>query len=238
MKKNFTKKIILSTALLLFATTTTQFSKTPINLSSEAKAYNISHNETKIDELIKYYTQPHFTFSNKWLYQYDDGKIYVEFKRYFWSAHIQVSGAKSWGNINQLRDKYVDVFGLKDRETSQFWWSYRETFTGGVTPAASTSDKPYNIFVKYKDKLQTIIGAHKIYQGNKPILTLKELDFRARESLIKNKILYNEDRNNGKLKITGGRNDYTIDLSKRLHSDLANVYVKNPQQINVEVIIE
>ena len=61
--------------------------------------------------------------------------------------------------------------------------------------------------MQYKDKLQTIIGAHKIYQGNKPVLTLKEIDFRAREALIKNKILYNENRNKGKLKITGGGNN-------------------------------
>ena len=74
--------------------------------------------------------------------------------------------------------------------------------------------------MQYKDKLQTIIGAHKIYQGNKPVLTLKEIDFRTR-SVNKNKILYNENRNKGKLKITGGGNNYTIDLSKRLHSDLS-----------------
>ena len=29
------------------------------------------------------------------------------------------------------------VFGLKDEDTSQLWWVYRDTFTGGVTPAAS-----------------------------------------------------------------------------------------------------
>lgn len=65
---------------------------------------------------------------------------------------------------------------------------------------------------------------------------MKEIDFRAREALIKNKILYNENRNKGKLKITGGGNNYTIDLSKRLHSDLANVYVKNPNKITVDVL--
>ncbi|PKR03898.1 superantigen-like protein, partial [Staphylococcus aureus] len=80
--------------------------------------------------------------------------------------------------------------------------------------------------------------AHKIYQGNKPVLTLKEIDFRVRESLIKNKILYNENRNKGNIHITGGGNNFTIDLSKRLHSDLANVYVKNPQKITVEVLID
>ncbi len=58
---------------------------------------------------------------------------------------------------NQLKDRYVDVFGLKDKDTDQLWWSYRETFTGGVTPA-KPSDKTYNLFVNVtKDKLQTII---------------------------------------------------------------------------------
>ncbi len=239
MKKNITKKIILITSLLLLGTTTTtQSPKVLSGLSSEAKAYNINQDESNVNELIKYYTQSYLLFSNKWLRQSESGNIYVDFNRYTWSAHIQVKGNQSWGNINQLRDRYVDVFGLKDKETSQFWWSYQETFTGGVTPAAGPSDKPYKIFVQYKDKLQTIIGAHVIYRGNKPVLTLKELDFRVRESLIKNKILYNENRNKGKLTITGGDNNFTIDLNKRLHSDYANVYVKNPQKIIVEVIID
>ncbi|MDI0238855.1 superantigen-like protein SSL12 [Staphylococcus aureus] len=238
MRKCIMKKLILMTTLLLLGTTATQTSNSPLNVSTDAKAYHIGQDETNINELIKYYTQLPLTFSNRWLYQYDDGNIYVEFKRYSWSAHIRLWGAESWGNVNQLRDRYVDVFGLKDEDTSQLWWVYRDTFTGGVTPAASPSDKPYSLFVQYKDKLQTIIGAHKMYQGNKPILTLKEIDFRARETLIKNKILYHKNRNKGKLKITGGGNDFTIDLSKRLHSDLANVYVKNPQKITVEVLID
>ncbi|HCZ5750077.1 superantigen-like protein SSL12 [Staphylococcus aureus] len=238
MKKNITNKIVLSTALLLLGTTSTQPPKAPISFSSEAKAYNISENETNINELIKYYTQPHLSFSGKWLWQNPNGTIHATLQTWVWYTHIQVFGPESWGNVNQLRDRYVDVFGLKDEDTSQLWWVYRDTFTGGVTPAASPSDKPYSLFVQYKDKLQTIIGAHKMYQGNKPILTLKEIDFRARETLIKNKILYHENRNKGKLKITGGGNDFTIDLSKRLHSDLANVYVKNPQKITVEVLID
>ncbi|TXO30193.1 superantigen-like protein, partial [Staphylococcus aureus] len=54
----------------------------------------------------------------------------------------------------------------------------------------------------------------------------------------KNKILYNENRNKGNIHITGGGNNFTIDLSKRLHSDLANVYVKNPQNAKIEVTLE
>ena len=121
--------------------------------------------------------------------------------------HIYAWGAESWGNINQLRPLCRRVW-FKDKDTRRLWWVYTDTFTGGVTPAASSSDKPYNIYVQYKDKLQTFIGAHKIYQGNKPVLTLKEIDFRVRESLIKNKILYNENRNKGNIHITGGNNLY------------------------------
>ena len=64
--------------------------------------------------------------------------------------HISLWGAESWGNINQLKDRYVDVFGLKDKDTDQLWWSYRETFTGGVTPAAKPSDKTYNLLCNTK----------------------------------------------------------------------------------------
>ncbi|HDE7068685.1 TPA: superantigen-like protein SSL12 [Staphylococcus aureus] len=238
MKKNITKKIILSSALLLLGAVSTQLPNTPISSKSEAKAYYINQEETNVSELIKYYTQQHLTFSNKWLWQKDNGTIHATLLQISWYSHIQVFGPESWGNINQLRDKYVDIFGIKDQETIDSYALSQETFTGGVTPAASSSDKPYNIYVQYKDKLQTFIGAHKIYQGNKPVLTLKEIDFRVRESLIKNKILYNENRNKGNIHITGGGNNFTIDLSKRLHSDLANVYVKNPQKITVEVLID
>ena len=70
--------------------------------------------------------------------------------------------------------------------------------------------------MQYKDKLQTIIGAHKIYQGNKPVLTLKEIDFRAREALIKIKYYIPKIVIKGKLKITGGSNNYTIDLKQKI----------------------
>lgn len=115
MSKNITKNIILTTTLLLLGTVLPQNQKPVFSFYSEAKAYSIGQDETNINELIKYYTQPHFSFSNKWLYQYDNGNIYVELKRYSWSAHISLWGAESWGNINQLKDRYVDVFGLKTK---------------------------------------------------------------------------------------------------------------------------
>ena len=34
--------------------------------------------------------------------------------------HIRLWGAESWGNVNQLRDRYVDVFGLKDEDYQQY----------------------------------------------------------------------------------------------------------------------
>lgn len=83
MKKNIMNKLVLSTALLLLGTTSTQLPKTPISFSSEAKAYNISENETNINELIKYYTQPHFSLSGKWLWQKPNGSIHATLKRGF-----------------------------------------------------------------------------------------------------------------------------------------------------------
>ncbi|CYC56002.1 exotoxin [Staphylococcus aureus] len=78
MKKNITNKIILTATLLILGTSSAQLPNTPIGFSSEAKAYHIGQDETNINELIKYYTQKPLTFSNRWLYQYDDGNIYVE----------------------------------------------------------------------------------------------------------------------------------------------------------------
>ena len=105
------------------------------------------------------------------------------------------------GNINQLRDKYVDIFGTKDEDTVEGYWTYDETFTGGVTPAATSSDKSYKLFLKYSDKQQTIIGGLEFYKGNKPVLTLKELDFRIRQTLINNKSYITENLIKVKLRL-------------------------------------
>ncbi|HEA6790099.1 TPA: superantigen-like protein SSL13 [Staphylococcus aureus] len=238
MKKNIMNKLVLSTALLLLGTTSTQLPKTPISFSSEAKAYNISENETNINELIKYYTQPHLSLSGKWLWQKENGTIHATLLQLSWFSHIQVFGPESWGNINQLRNKYVDIFALKDYETWHTYMLAQETFTGGVTPAAKPSDKHYKLNLTYKDKSGTFIGEHPFYTGNKPVLTLKEVDFRIRQTLIKNKKLYHGNYNKGHIKITGGSNNYTIDLNKRLKSTDANRYVKNPQTAHIEILLE
>ncbi|HCY8062318.1 TPA: superantigen-like protein SSL13 [Staphylococcus aureus] len=238
MKKNIMNKLVLSTALLLLGTTSTQLPKTPISFSSEAKAYNISENETNINELIKYYTQPHLSLSGKWLWQKPNGTIHATLQTWVWYTHIQVFGPESWGNINQLRNKYVDIFALKDYETWHTYMLAQETFTGGVTPAAKPSDKHYKLNLTYKDKSGTFIGEHPFYTGNKPVLTLKEVDFRIRQTLIKNKKLYHGNYNKGHIKITGGSNNYTIDLNKRLKSTDANRYVKNPQTAHIEILLE
>ncbi|CDR19968.1 superantigen-like protein SSL13 [Staphylococcus argenteus] len=239
MKKKCTKKIILATTLLLLGTTaTTQFPKTLSNFSSEAKAYYISQDETNVDELIKYYNQKHLSFSNKWLWQKDNGTIHATLLQLSWFSHIQVFGPESWGNINQLRNKYVDIFGIKDAETKNSYMLAQEIFTGGVTPAATSADKNYTLNVSYKDAAETFTGGYPLYSGNKPVLTLKELDFRIRQLLIKNKRLYIDKYNKGQIKITDGNNQYIIDLSKRLKSTDANRYVNDPRNAKIEVILE
>ncbi|WP_432215983.1 exotoxin beta-grasp domain-containing protein, partial [Staphylococcus aureus] len=55
--------------------------------------------------------------------------------------------------------------------------------------------------VTYKDKAETFTGGFPVYEGNKPVLTLKELDFRIRQTLIKSKKLYNNSYNKGQIKI-------------------------------------
>lgn len=174
MKKNITKKLVLSTSLLLMGATATQLTENPLSFSNQAEAYNIGQDVTDVQELTKYYTQQPQTFSNKWLSQLDHGSdkgnIYVDFK-YGWSAHIKVWGAESWGNINKLRNKYVDVFGLQDEATKQLLWVYEDTYTGGVTPAASSNDKQYQLNVKLNDKNGNTIGIYQFYDGKKPVLT-------------------------------------------------------------------
>ncbi|EOD7746488.1 TPA: superantigen-like protein SSL12 [Staphylococcus aureus] len=237
MKRKITKKIILTTGLLLMGATAIQLPETPVKISSEAKAYSIGQDTTDITELTKYYTQSPQIFSYKWLRQRDSGHIYVDFTNYSWFGHIKVWGAESWGNINKLRNSYVDVFGIQDQNTERYFWTYKETFTGGITPAATSANKHYKLNVSLKDKDGKVIGNYQFYNGNKPVLTLKEVDFRIRQTLINNKKLYSNNHNTGEIKITGAENNHTIDLSKRLHSDRANVYVKNPEKAHIEVTI-
>ena len=99
MKKNIMNKLVLSTALLLLGTTSTQLPKTPISFSSEAKAYNISENETNINELIKYYTQPHFSLSENGYGKSPMVAFMQHCKRGVWYSHIQVFGAESWETL-------------------------------------------------------------------------------------------------------------------------------------------
>ncbi|WP_375794098.1 exotoxin beta-grasp domain-containing protein, partial [Staphylococcus aureus] len=153
-------------------------------------------------------------------------------------SHIQIYGPESWGNINKLRDKYVDIFGTKDAETKNSYMLAQEIFTGGVTPAATSADKNYTLYVSYKDAAETFTGGYPLFSGNKPVLTLKELDFRIRQLLIKNKRLYIDKYNKGQIKITDGNNQYIIDLSKRLKSTDANRYVNDPRNAKIEVILE
>lgn len=47
----------------------------------------------------------------------DNGTIHATLLQFSWYSHIQVYGPESWGNINQLRNKSVDIFGIKDQET-------------------------------------------------------------------------------------------------------------------------
>ncbi|OZY66645.1 superantigen-like protein SSL13, partial [Staphylococcus aureus] len=192
--------------MLLLGTAFTQFPNTPINSSSEAKAYYINQNETNVNELTKYYSQKYLTFSNSTLWQKDNGTIHATLLQFSWYSHIQVYGPESWGNINQLRNKSVDIFGIKDQETIDSFALSQETFTGGVTPAATSNDKHYKLNVTYKDKAETFTGGFPVYEGNKPVLTLKELDFRIRQTLIKSKKLYNNSYNKGQIKITGTEN--------------------------------
>ncbi len=84
MNNNITKKIILSTTLLLLGTASTQFPNTPISSSTEAKAYYINQNETNVNELTKYYSQQHLTFSNKTLWQKDNGTIHATLLQFSW----------------------------------------------------------------------------------------------------------------------------------------------------------
>ncbi len=157
----------------------------------------------------------------------DNGTIHATLLQFSWYSHIQVYGPESWGNINQLRNKSVDIFGIKDQETIDSFALSQETFTGGVTPAATSNDKHYKLNVTYKDKAETFTGGFPVYEGNKPVLTLKELDFRIRQTLIKSKKLYNNSYNKGQIKITGADNNYTIDLSKGCHQLMQIDMLKN-----------
>ncbi|EZX86708.1 hypothetical protein U999_00292 [Staphylococcus aureus FP_N239] len=76
MKNNLTKKIILSIALTMIGTATSQSPHSPISMSSEAKAYNISESETNVNELTKYYTQ-RYSYHGLVIFKYSALKVGV-----------------------------------------------------------------------------------------------------------------------------------------------------------------
>ena len=72
-------------------------------------------------------------------------------------------------------------------QKQKFLYASSRNIYWGVTPAATSADKNYTLNVSYKDAAKTFTGGYPLYSGNKPVLTLKELDFRIRQLLIKTK---------------------------------------------------
>lgn len=229
MKKQIIKKAILSTSITLMGLGAVSTFNSDPSLSSQVHAAQFQ-GQNQADELKKYYSQTPEIFSNKRLTQVeegsDKGKIYVKIQS-SWGAFINVIGNQSWGNVNKLRGKQVDVFGIKDKPTSQYWWAYTEYFTGGVTPAANPSAPVYPIKVTVKKNAHVKSSFDiKAFETRKDKITLKELDFQIRKALINNNNLYSNGQNTGTVQITTKDNQlFTFDLNKRLENERANVYV-------------
>lgn len=229
MKKQIIKKAILSTSITLMGLGAVSSFNSDTSLSSNIHAAQFQ-GQNQANELKNYYSQTPEIFSNKKLTQVaegsDKGKIYVDIQR-SWGAFINVAGGESWGNINNLRNKQVDVFGIKDKPTSKYWWAYTEYFTGGVTPAANPSAPvyPINVTVKKNAIVKNSFDI-KAFETRKDKITLKELDFQIRKALINNNNLYSNGQNKGTVQITTKDNKvFTFDLSKKLENERANIYV-------------
>lgn len=229
MKQNIVKKVILSSSIALMGLGAISTVATELPIHTQANAAEINQNQA--EALKKYYLQKPEIFSLKKLRQAtegsDKGKIFVDFNS-SWGAEIKVFGGESWGNINNLRGKDVDVFGIKDKPTEKYFWTYTETFTGGVTPAANPKAPLYPVNVIVKRNAETKTDTHiKAFDTRKEQITLKELDFQIRQALIKQGKLYTNNHNTGTVTImTKDNKKYTLDLSQKLGSDRANVFVQ------------
>lgn len=232
------KKVILSTSIGLLSLVSLDTTFSSLNIGKSAEAYQISGNEKSLTELKKYYTQEPLIFSNKWLFasqaSAEKGQIYVKLSPY-WSAHIHLVGDKSWGAVNKLQNSYVDVFGLKDRGTDQLLWNYTDYFTGGVSPAHKETDPAYKIHMEGRlGSSSDLVLEFYLNELNKPKITLKELDFRIRETLVKKYGLYDKYSNGQAIIKMKDGEKYTLDFSKRLDDSRANVLVDGPKIEKVE----
>lgn len=151
-------------------------------------------------------------------------------------ADVNFQGDKSWGNVNMLNGKYVDVFGIEDKPGRRHVWWYTETYTGGISPTARYNEKEFDL--KANVKVQNQSNSVNFLKTKKTKITLKEVDFRLREHVIKAGNLYTGGNNKGTITITNHDGEkVTVDLSKRLDDVRSNHYVEPEKVKEIEISI-
>ena len=244
MSKKLFKKFILSSSIALVGLTTVSTLDTNTNLN-KAQAHHISTEEKNIAQLKAYYTQTPQIFSNKYL-EYDSviKGFHVSINSHNWDANVKIIGDTGWNNAKQLDKKYVDVFGLTDKNQTKFLWGYTDYFTCGLTPAHSGKDPEHTLELTVNKKVKSselkITDTSDFLKTKKQTLTLKELDFRIREYAVKKDYLYNsETPQTGFVTIT--KKDGTVEkleITKRLGDWRSNDYIKPADIKSITVDIE
>ena len=244
MYKQTLKNIVLSSSILLVGLTAMTTIDTPIN-PNQAHAYHIPSTETDTAKLKAYYTQtPQVQYDKYFSYLPAYQTFRIQLHPHKWAATIQPSGEQSSKNLKALHEKHVDLFGLTDKDQTQHWWTYHDYYTGGITPAHKASDPErtlkFNIKKFYKNRNFTYTGSFEFFQTKKPVLTMKELDFRIREEAIKTNFLYeNGVKETGSITITmQDGNEKTFDINKRIEDHFSNEYIKTADIKTISVNIE
>ncbi|NHM75566.1 MULTISPECIES: superantigen-like protein [Staphylococcus] len=177
------------------------------------------------------------------------------YSKTFWDLR-NVNGERE-GNVVKVIDKSqlteVKLLGpeqniIKDKESSQLDVFVVREGNGKQAPTLSingitkTNKNQYYDYNANPPVTLTKKNDNTIYQEslgrfetNKEQITLKEIDFRLRQKLVKEKDLYKSSVSNGKIvvkmKEKGIKNDYyTFELNKKLQEDRMGVVI-NPKDI-------
>ena len=247
MKQHLTKKIVLSTSILLMGLTSmASVEQTPLSNTVEAKW--IDEYEFNIPKIKAYYQQDPIHFTNKYLYfrkVFENIKIFAISTNYGpfvkWTTSISSEG-NDGNNLRQLlalEGHQVDVFGLKNNETIDDLFIWEEYVTGGVTKTPAPEDQSYDI----KQNLtvnDTVYGEETFLRTRKPKITLKEVDFYLRKDLIRRGKLYTKDTTKGTIDIKDkdGKQIANLNLRYRLADNKSNYIIQDPKTVKIEVKYE
>ncbi|MBA8760807.1 exotoxin [Staphylococcus schleiferi subsp. coagulans] len=232
MKKSTIIKVSLAVGILT----------TGVGIQSHAAAFasegSIQFNK-EAQDLKSYYSKSSFEYKNITGYNEDNKLIFVT------PYQTQLSVTLNGDDLSKYQDKTknyegLDVFVVPERTDR----SAETKSIGGITKTNKGSyydhvKKPNIVINRKSGELTSRVDSND-FSITKEEVSLKELDFKLRQKLIKEYGLYENGLNNGKIVIKLGDDDkdkMTIELNKKLqqHRMSDTVDVSKIQKITIDL---